>query len=74
MFVDSRVDIFEYSGIFADYLDIMGLKNSLELLRKHDIHYVLFARQKPLAYLLRNSSGWKVKYEDNVAVLFERKD
>lgn len=74
VFVDSRVDIFEYSGIFADYLDIMGLKNSLELLRKHDIHYVLFARQKPLTYLLRNSTGWKVIYEDNVAVLFERRD
>jgi hypothetical protein len=74
VFVDSRVDIFEYSGIFADYLDIMGVKNSLELLRKHDIQYVLFGREKPLSYLLRNSPGWKVQYEDNVAVLFERKD
>ena len=74
VFIDSRVDIFEYSGIFADYLDIMGLKNSLELLHKHDIHYVLFARQKPLTYLLRNSAGWKIIYEDNVAVLFERTD
>ncbi len=74
VFVDSRVDIFEYSGTFADYLDIIGVKNSLELLRKHDIHYVLFARQTALTYLLRNSTGWKVVYEDNVAVLFERKD
>ena len=74
VFVDSRVDIFEYSGIFADYLDIMGLKNSLELLRKHNIRYVLFAREKPLTYLLRNSRGWKVMYEDNVAVLLERTD
>jgi hypothetical protein len=74
VFVDSRVDIFEYSGTFADYLDIMGLKNSLELLRKHDIQYVLFARQKPLTYLLRNAIGWKVIYQDNVAVLFERNE
>ncbi len=72
VFVDSRVDIFEYSGIFADYLDIMGLKNSLELLGKHNIEYVLFARDKPLTYLLRNSAGWRVIYQDNVAVLFER--
>ncbi len=72
VFVDSRVDIFEYSGIFADYLDIMSLKNSLELLRKHDIRYVLYAREKALAYLLRNSAGWKVIYEDKVAVLFAR--
>jgi hypothetical protein len=72
VFVDSRVDIFEYSGIFADYLDIMGLKNSLELLRKHHIQYVFFSREKPLTYLLRNSPGWTVIYQDNVAVLFER--
>ena len=74
VFVDSRVDIFEYSGVFADYLDIMGLKNSLELLRKHNIQYVLFAREQPLTYLLRNTPGWKVEYEDNVAVIFERRD
>ena len=72
VFVDSRVDIFEYGGIFADYLDIMGLKNSLGLLDKHNIDYVLFARNKPLSYLLRHASGWRVIYEDNVAVLFER--
>ena len=68
----ARVDIFEYSGIFADYLDIMGLKNSLQLLRKHNIRYVLFAREKPLTYLLRNSADWKVIYQDKVTVLFER--
>ena len=72
VFVDSRVDIFEYSGVFADYLDIMGLKNSLELLRKHQIRYVFYAREKALAYLLRNSPEWKIRYEDNTAVLFER--
>lgn len=72
VFIDSRVDIFEYSGIFADYLDIMGLKNSLDLLGKHNIDYVLFAREKPLTYLLRNSAGWRVIYQDDVAVLFER--
>lgn len=72
VFVDSRVDIFEYGGIFADYLDILGLKNSLELLDKHDIRYVFFAREKPLSYLLRNASGWRVIYEDDVATLFVR--
>jgi len=72
VFVDSRVDIFEYSGVFADYLDIMGVKNSLALLRKHQVRYVLYAREKALAYLLRNTSEWKLIYEDKTAVLFER--
>ena len=72
VFADSRVDIFEYSGVFADYLDIMSLKNSLELLRKHQIRYVFYGRDKALAYLLRNSPEWKLIYEDSTAVLFER--
>jgi hypothetical protein len=72
VFIDSRVDIFEYSGVFADYLDIIGLKNSLALLEKHKIRYVLFARDAPLTYLLRNSSEWRPIYNDDVAFLFER--
>lgn len=72
VFVDSRVDIFEYGGVFADYLDIMGMKDALELLQKYHIEYVFYARKKPLTYLLRHSPGWQVIYEDNVAVLFER--
>jgi len=72
VFVDSRVDIFEYRGVFGDYLEMMGLKNSLDLLGKYHIRYVLFGRDKPLAYLLRNSPQWNVLYEDKVAVLFQR--
>lgn len=73
VFVDSRVDIFEYRGVFADYLDIMGLKNSQGLMKKYDIRYVLYAREKPLASLLRDSPEWKILYEDGTAVLFERR-
>ncbi len=72
VFIDSRVDIFEYAGVFADYLDILGLKDPLELLQKYRIEYVFYGREKPLAYLLRHSPGWKPIYEDEVAVLFQR--
>jgi len=48
------------------------VKNSLALLRKHQVRYVLYAREKALAYLLRNTSEWKLIYEDKTAVLFER--
>lgn len=73
VFVDSRVDIFEYNGTFADYLDISHLKNPLELLDKHSIRYVLFKTDHPLVYLLEHTSQWKVDYTDATTTLLERK-
>ena len=29
VFIDSRIDIYEYNGVFADYLDLTQLNNSL---------------------------------------------
>src|SRR6202012_4368242 len=52
VFVDSRVDIFDHRGIFGDYLDAMAIVRPLEILDKYHIRYVLFAKDKPLSYLL----------------------
>jgi hypothetical protein len=72
VFIDSRVDIFEYNGTFKDYLDIVHLKDSIAILDKHDIKYVLFEKDAPLTYLLKTSCEWKVDYEDGTAILLER--
>ena len=72
VFVDSRVDIFEYNGTFRDYLDIIRLNNSIALLDHYKIRYVLYEKDSPLAYLLKHTEGWKVDYEDGTAVLLER--
>ncbi len=72
VFMDSRIDIFEYNGVFADYLDAMGGKNTLEVLDKYRIRYVLYKRESPLAYLLMHNAGWKVDYQDGTTVLLER--
>jgi len=74
VFIDSRVDIFEYNGTFKDYLDIIHLKDSMALLDKHAIRYVLFGRDTPLVYLLKTSQQWKVDYEDQTTTLLERTD
>jgi hypothetical protein len=71
-FVDSRVDIFEYNGVFQDYLDIMGVKRPLELFDKYHIRYVLYEKDTPLAYLLLHNPGWKTNYDDGTTVLLER--
>ncbi len=72
VFIDSRVDIFEYNGTFKNYLDIIHLKDSLALLNKYQIRYVLFERDAPLVYLLKTSHDWKVDYEDQGSTLLER--
>src|SRR5206468_1965306 len=41
VFVDSRVDIFEYAGVLKDYLDLLGLEQSKAILDKYKIRYVL---------------------------------
>ena len=72
VFIDSRVDIFERAGIFADYLDAIRLRNSLAILCKYRIHYVLFEKDTPLTYLLLHTSGWHSLYQDKETVLLER--
>jgi hypothetical protein len=72
VFIDSRVDIFEYNGVFADYLDLTQLRNSMGILDKYDIRYVLYRKNSAVAYLLMNSSSWKTRYQDSTTILFER--
>jgi hypothetical protein len=72
VFVDSRVDIFEYSGVFKDYIDLLGLSQPEQLLDKYKIRYVLFPPDEPLTYVLQHDPRWKVLYSDKISVLLER--
>ena len=72
VFVDSRVDIFEHNGVFKDYLDAMRLKETFRVFDTYSIRYVLFRKNEPLSYLLEHTPGWKVDYQDNTSILFER--
>jgi hypothetical protein len=85
-FIDSRVDIFEYAGVFKDYLDLLGADNLQRrpdaVLDKYKIQYVLFPAsdsKNPLhvvagemAYVLEHDPHWKTLYKDKVCVLLER--
>jgi hypothetical protein len=72
VFVDSRVDIFEYAGVFGDYLDLVKFRDPLRILDKYEICCVLFPPDQPLVYLLKNSPHWKVVYSGNISTLLER--
>ncbi len=72
VFVDSRVDIFEYAGVLQDYLDLLALKQPMSLLDKYQIRYVLFPPAEPLTYVLEHDPRWKVIYSDQLSVMLER--
>jgi hypothetical protein len=72
VFIDSRVDIFEYHGIFREYMDFATLHDPLERLDQERIRYVFLGSHAPVTYLLKRVPNWKVRYSDDVAILFER--
>lgn len=72
VFVDSRVDIFEYNGTFKDYLDIIHLNHTEELLDQHHIGFVLFEADSPLVYFLKHTGKWQVMAEEGNVVLLSR--
>jgi hypothetical protein len=71
-FIDSRADVFEYAGVFKDYLDAEAFHGSLQILEKYHVQYALIPASDPLGYLLKNTGGWKTLYTDEVAVVLER--
>ena len=71
-FIDGRADIFVYNGVFDDFIKATALSNTLEILDKYKVDYVLYEPKQPLTYLLEHSSGWRQIYSDPSTVLFER--
>ena len=57
-FIDSRDDTFEHNGVLKDYLDIIRMQNTLELLDKYHIDHALLLRGDALSYLLEHVPGW----------------
>ena len=72
VFIDGRADIYAYTGILDDYIKLYRLQDTLKILDRYRLQYVLYPPNTPLAYLLRNSSCWQQIYGDNVAVLYQR--
>lgn len=73
VFIDSRVDVFEHHGVFADYLRVIRLQDSLQLLDKYKIKYVVFERNAPLTYLLEHTRQWNIDYQDKTTVVLEKR-
>jgi hypothetical protein len=71
-FIDGRTDIFVHEGVMQDYLDTIHIRDPYEVLDKYHIRYVLLGKDFPLAYVLEHSTDWKIAYQDDRTVGFER--
>jgi hypothetical protein len=74
VFVDSRADIFEYTGVLKDYLDLLAIDNPEPVLDKYKARYVLFPHGEPFTYVLEHDPRWKTLYSDKVSILLQRTD
>lgn len=75
VFIDGRADLYEPSGVFADYIHMVRLApQTLFLLRKYSIRSCLLKRKDPLGNLLAVLPNWHRVYEDKLCVIYVRKD
>ncbi len=70
-FADGRA-IFVENGAFQDCMKALTLQDSLRIMDKYHIDYILLERSWPLNYLLKHSPGWRLLYSDGVAAVFQR--
>jgi hypothetical protein len=74
VFIDGRLDFYQYRGVFPDYLRITRLeRDAPRLLRKYNIQACLITRSIPLVTFLEASPEWNKVFEDEVSVLFVRR-
>lgn len=73
VFIDGRADVYEFSGVFGDYMDWVGLKKEPNfLLDKYHIDFCLLSREEPVTRVLPLLSGWRAVYSDEMSVIFAR--
>jgi hypothetical protein len=72
VFIDGRSDF--YGSQFADkYLDAMNGKwNWEKVLDSYHVRTVLLPVDASLASTLKESAGWRVRYDDHVSIMFQR--
>jgi len=73
VFIDGRADIFDHTGVFKDYMAAVSIQDSFAILDKYHVNLVLVSPGSATSYLLKNNSGWNIKYQDDMSVLFEKR-
>lgn len=74
VFIDGRFDIYEYSGVMADYLSITRLAPDTQfLLKKYNVRSCFLPRESQLAVFLSASPKWSEVYQGNLSAIFVRR-
>ena len=75
VFIDGRGDVFEWTGVFAQFSKWATLQsNPNTLLDRYGVRFCLLARTSPMTHVLPLLSNWKSVYSDNMAMIFVRTD
>lgn len=73
VFIDGRGDLFEWTGVFADYGRWYTVsEDPNKLLNRYGIRLCLLSRDASIAQLFPFLGGWKRVYSDKMAVIFAR--
>ena len=73
VFIDGRADLYEYSGVFPDYIvAALGQAGATNILARHNVRTCILNHTSALAALLRQSPDWKLVYSDDLSVIFDR--
>jgi hypothetical protein len=66
-YIDSRFDIFEHHGEFADFLKVMYGVQTLEVFDKYRIDHVIMPEQVAPSYILSHTPGWALVKQEEIA-------
>jgi hypothetical protein len=73
VFVDGRGDVFEQTGVLADYGRWATLQSDpKDLLDKYKINFCLLTPSSPMAFVLPLLHEWTPIYSDNNSIIFTR--
>jgi hypothetical protein len=73
VFVDGRSDIYEWTGVLAEFRDWSNLQRDPNtLLNKYGVQFCLISNQSPMARVMPLLQGWKAVYSDHNSLIFQR--
>lgn len=73
VFIDGRGDVFEWTGVIADFGNWATLQSDpTTLLKKYNIGFCLLSRGSPMARVMPLLPGWGMIYSDHASVIFAR--
>ena len=74
VFIDGRADVFEWTGVFAEYSRWASLEEDPNrLLDKYGVQFCLLRKSAPASLLLSYLPGWAKAYSDDQAAVFVRR-